>query len=93
MTLSPIFALSELKRAYRKLAKSLHPDLNPQISSEDFQNMQADYKLLKNANGNDEFYDLNNDPYEQSNLLSGTLTTTENSIKTELETELNNIRN
>lgn len=51
------------------------------------------YKLLKNANGNDEFYNLNNDPYEQNNLLSGTLTTTENSIKTELETELNNIRN
>lgn len=51
------------------------------------------YKLLKNANGNDEFYDLNNDPYEQNNLINGTLTTTENTIKSELETELNNIRN
>ena len=51
------------------------------------------YKLLKNANGNDEFFDLNNDPYEQNNLLNGTLTTTENTIKSELETELNNIRN
>lgn len=51
------------------------------------------YKLIKNTNGNDEFYDLNNDPYEQNNLLNGTLTTTENTIKSELETELNNIRN
>lgn len=51
------------------------------------------YKLFKNANGNDEFHDLNNDPYEQNNLLNGTLTTAENSIKTELEAELNNIRN
>ncbi|MDH7444954.1 sulfatase-like hydrolase/transferase [Aquimarina sp. 2201CG14-23] len=53
----------------------------------------GDYKLFKNENGNDEFYDLNNDPYEQNNLLNETLTTTENIIKTELETELNNIRN
>ena len=51
------------------------------------------YKLLKNANGNDEFYDLNNDPYEQINLLNGTLTAAENTVKTELEAELNNIRN
>lgn len=53
----------------------------------------GNYKLFKDANGNDELYDLNNDPYEQNNLLNGTLTTTENIIKTELETELNNIRN
>ena len=51
------------------------------------------YKLIKNANGNDEFYDLNNDPYELNNLLNGTLTTYENVIKTELEIELNIIRN
>ena len=29
------------------------------------------YKLFKNTNGNDEFYDLINDPYEQNNLLNG----------------------
>lgn len=51
------------------------------------------YKLIKNANGNIEFYALNNDPYEQNNLLNGTLTTTELAIKAELETELNIIRN
>ena len=28
------------------------------------------YKLLKNVNGNDEFYNLNNDPYEQNNLIT-----------------------
>lgn len=51
------------------------------------------YKLIENANGSKEFYDLNNDPYEQIDLLNGTLTTTEIIEKTELETELNIIRN
>lgn len=54
----------------------------------------GNYKLIEFANNNNnEFYDLNNDPYEQNNLLNGTLTATESVIKTELETELNNIRN
>lgn len=50
------------------------------------------YKLIENANGSKEFYDLANDPYEQNNLLNGTLTTNETNAKTELETELQNIR-
>mgnify|MGYP000226970874 CR=1 FL=1 len=53
----------------------------------------GNYKFIEYANNSNEFYNLNNDPYEQNNLLNGTLTTTENTIKTELETELSNIRN
>ena len=50
------------------------------------------YKLLVNANGNEEFYDLSNDPYEQNNLLNGILTTNQRNAKSELEAELIAIR-
>ncbi len=52
----------------------------------------GNYKLIENANGNQEFYDLNNDPYEQDNLLDGTLTTNENTAKSELQLELTKLR-
>ena len=51
------------------------------------------YKLIVNSVGMEELYDLMNDPYENSNLLNGTLSTIEQNAKTELETELTNIRN
>lgn len=50
------------------------------------------YKLIVNANTNEEMYDLENDPYEQNNLLNGTLTTSQAAAKMELEEELLNIR-
>lgn len=50
------------------------------------------YKLIVNANGNKEMYDLTADPYEQNNLLNGALTTEETNAKSALETALNNIR-
>lgn len=50
------------------------------------------YKLIENANSNKEFYDLTNDPYEQNDLLNGTLTIIEMNAKTVLETELLNLR-
>ncbi|MBF4984745.1 sulfatase-like hydrolase/transferase [Nonlabens mediterrranea] len=53
----------------------------------------GNYKLFKNANGNEEFYHLSNDPYEQVNLLNGTLSPTENSAKATLESQLSIIRN
>lgn len=49
------------------------------------------YKLLIKNSGN-EMYNLVNDPYENNNLLNGVLSTTEQSAKILLETELNNIR-
>jgi len=51
------------------------------------------YKLMVNANGNETLYNLANDPYEQSNLLIGGLTTEQTNAKAELEAELLIIRN
>lgn len=50
------------------------------------------YKLIVNTNTNEEMYDLENDPYEQNNLLNGTLTTSQVAAKTALEEELLSIR-
>ena len=52
----------------------------------------GNYKLIESANGNQEFYNLNIDSYEQNNLLNSTLTTNEMNAKSELELELSNIR-
>ena len=51
------------------------------------------YKLIVNSFGMKELYNLINDPYENNNLLNGTLSSTEQNAKSELETELLNIRN
>ncbi|MFK7799331.1 MAG: sulfatase-like hydrolase/transferase [Aureispira sp.] len=50
------------------------------------------YKLIKNANGNEELYNLGNDPYEQNDLLNGALNTAQMNAKAALEAELANIR-
>lgn len=51
------------------------------------------YKLIINSVGLEEMYNLINDPYENNNILNRTLSTVEQNAKTELETELANIRN
>lgn len=51
------------------------------------------YKLIVNANGQKEMYHLKTDPYENTNLLDGTLTNNQTSAKTALEEELAIIRN
>jgi arylsulfatase A-like enzyme len=51
------------------------------------------FKLMVNANGNEEMYDLINDPYESNDLLSETLTTQAENAKAALEAELFRIRN
>lgn len=53
----------------------------------------GEYKLIVNANGTEELYDLGNDPYESANLLNSTLTAAQESAKAALETELGVIRN
>lgn len=50
------------------------------------------YKLIINANGADEMYDLIADPYENSNLLDGTLSNEQSEAKADLEKELLEIR-
>ncbi|MFH6605143.1 sulfatase-like hydrolase/transferase [Maribacter algicola] len=51
------------------------------------------YKLIVNSVGFEEMYNLVNDPYENNNLLNGSLSTIEQNAKSELELELTNIRN
>jgi arylsulfatase A-like enzyme len=51
------------------------------------------FKLMVNANGNKELYDLLNDPYESNDLLTGSLTTQAANAKAVLEAELLVIRN
>ncbi len=53
----------------------------------------GNYKLIVNANGDEEFYDLTMDPYENDNLLSNTLSNQQENAKTALELELTMIRN
>lgn len=61
-------------------------------STESWTISNGTYKLLINNIGSEEMYYLTNDPYEQNNLLDGTLTTMEQNAKLQLETELSNIR-
>lgn len=51
------------------------------------------YKMIVNANGNKELYNLNADPYESNNLLNGVLTDIEEDAKAALEAALLDIRN
>jgi arylsulfatase A-like enzyme len=53
----------------------------------------GEFKLIVNANGNKEMYNLLSDPYENNNLLNITLMSEEENAKIELETELLIIRN
>jgi arylsulfatase A-like enzyme len=53
-------------------------------------NMQ--YKLIVNDDGTEEFYDLSADAYETDDLLQNTLTTAQQTAKTELENEAALIR-
>lgn len=51
------------------------------------------YKLIVNANGETQMYNLSADPYESNDLLQSGLTTTQENAKTALEAEIGNIRN
>lgn len=53
----------------------------------------GEYKLIVNADSSEEMYDLSNDPYENDNLLNGSLTSSQENAKAALETELAIIRN
>ena len=61
-------------------------------SNESWTISDGSYKLLKKDTGNEEMYYLIDDPYEQINLLDGTLTSAQQNAKVLLETELNIIR-
>jgi molecular chaperone DnaJ len=42
-------SLDEIRRAYRQLAKDLHPDINPQQSSERFQRIYEAHLILSDG--------------------------------------------
>jgi DnaJ domain len=43
---NPALRLSDVKSAYRKLARKLHPDLNPNANSEDFRRVKEAAQIL-----------------------------------------------
>lgn len=51
------------------------------------------FKLIVNENGDDEMYNLTDDPYESNNLLTESLSTAQQTAKDDLEAELIRIRN
>jgi arylsulfatase B len=53
----------------------------------------GEYKLIVDADENEEMYHLATDPYEVSDLTNGSLSTIEQNAKLTLEAELTNIRN
>jgi arylsulfatase B len=61
-------------------------------STESWTISDGTYKLLIKDIGSEEMYHLNNDPYEQNNILNGSLTSAEENAKVQLEAELNDIR-
>ncbi|MDZ4845982.1 MAG: sulfatase-like hydrolase/transferase [Chitinophagales bacterium] len=50
------------------------------------------YKLIESETGAQHFFDLENDPYEQTDLMNGTLDSAQQSAKTNLEQEASMIR-
>jgi len=102
---STIAELAEVDIAEIHDSKSFKSLLSGGLSSRDFQYSEMNngtddlwaisngqYKLIISANGNEEMYDLADDPYEENNLLDGALSTAEKNVKGELEEELSKIR-
>lgn len=66
--------------------------VSDETGGDEFAVRDAQYKLLQFADGSQEFYDLLADPFEQNDLLLGTLTTAEQTAYDDLELEALYIR-
>ena len=59
------------------------------LTTQGFTIRDSAYKLIEYYTGQQEMFNLINDPLETNNLLQGTLTTNEQNLKSELENEAN----
>lgn len=66
--------------------------LNTNLNKSGYTVRDSRYKFIEFDNGRRRFYDLSVDPYEQNNLLNGSLTTDQNSALQNLITQANSIR-
>ena len=58
-------SFDEIKKAYRKLAREYHPDVNPDPAVKDkFKDITAAYEVLSDPNKRQK-YDLGGDPFSQ----------------------------
>tara|TARA_Y100000034_G_scaffold125539_1_gene175366 strand:+ start:195447 stop:196313 length:867 start_codon:yes stop_codon:yes gene_type:complete len=74
-------------------SKVIYAEANNNSGAVGYAIRNSRYKLIKYDDGTESFYDLQNDPYEGTNLLNGTLSNEEQAAKDLLETEAMNIRN
>jgi len=86
-------------KSFKKLLneESLHRDFQYSEMNNETDDLwtisNGDYKLIVNANGDEEMYHLTVDPYEMNDLLNAVLSNEQQNAKSDLEVELSIIRN